>query len=357
MCIQYRKLLALEWDGLTRTLTEKAINKCLDATGPAGPTVIRQLYEITLDALSRDAKQQEKLWFNIKTKLATLFFETKAFAELKELITELKNWCRDASNNYDVRKGTQLLTVYSIEIQMYTELQDIKKLKTIYNESLEVVSAIPPPRILGIIRECGGKMFMRQENWDNASQAFFQAFKNYDEAGHPRRMQCLKYLVLANMLASSKINPFNCIEAKPYKTDPEIVAMTDLIDAYEVNDIIRFERVLRENRKTILDDQFIKDYITPLLKTIRTQVLLEKCKPYTRIRVPFIAKELNISDDEAEQLIVGLILDNRLVGVIDQVNHLLHLGDANKQQTRYKAIQKWSGQVAGIHSALCSRIK
>ena len=36
-----------------------------------------------------------------------------------------------------------------------------------------------------------------------------QAFKNYDEAGVARRVQCLKYLVLANMLMNSDINPFD----------------------------------------------------------------------------------------------------------------------------------------------------
>lgn len=44
-----------------------------------------------------------------------------------------------------------------------------------------------------------------------------QAFKSYDEAGSPRRVQCLKYLVLANMLMESKVDPFDAQEAKPYK--------------------------------------------------------------------------------------------------------------------------------------------
>lgn len=32
-----------------------------------------------------------------------------------------------------------------------------------------------------------------------------QAFKNYDEAGVVRRVQCLKYLVLASMLMGSQV--------------------------------------------------------------------------------------------------------------------------------------------------------
>jgi COP9 signalosome complex subunit 2 len=85
-------------------------------------------------------------------------------------------------------------------------------------------------------------------------------------------------------------------------------------------------------------------------------VLLDICKPYTRIRIPFISQELNIVDEEVEALLVGLILDNRLVGFIDQVNQLLHLGGSTTQGSRYQALQKWTAQIGVIHSTLCSRI-
>lgn len=49
-----------------------------------------------------------------------------------------------------------------------------------------------------------------------------QAFKSYDEAGAMRRIQCLKYLVLATMLMESEVDPFDAQEAAPYKQDPEV---------------------------------------------------------------------------------------------------------------------------------------
>jgi hypothetical protein len=55
-----------------------------------------------------------------------------------------------------------------------------------------------------------------------AGSCVLQAFKSYDEAGNSRRVQCLKYMVLANMLMESKVDPFDAQEAKPYKQDPEV---------------------------------------------------------------------------------------------------------------------------------------
>jgi COP9 signalosome complex subunit 2 len=52
-----------------------------------------------------------------------------------------------------------------------------------------------------------------------------QAFKSYDEAGAVRRVQCLKYLVLASMLMESAVDPFDAQEAAPYKQDPEVARL------------------------------------------------------------------------------------------------------------------------------------
>ena len=114
---------------------------------------------------------------------------------------------------------------------MYTATKNNKRLKSLYQKALQIKSAIPHPKIMGVIRECGGKMHMAQREWELARNDFFEAFKNYDEAGVQRRVQCLKYLVLANMLMNSDINPFDSQEAKPYKNDPEILAMTNLVSA------------------------------------------------------------------------------------------------------------------------------
>jgi COP9 signalosome complex subunit 2 len=127
-----------------------------------------------------------------------------------------------------------VLEVYAIEIQMYSELRETKKLKVsrliqcktpasscdsplqnIYEATLRVRSAIPHPRIMGIIRECGGKMWMAERAWEKASTDFFESFKQYDESGSPQRIQVLKYLVLAYMLMGSDINPFDSQETKP----------------------------------------------------------------------------------------------------------------------------------------------
>lgn len=117
-------------------------------------------------------------------------------------------------------------------------------------------------------------MHLRNAEFEKAHTDFFEAFKNYDESGSLRRIVCLKYLVLANMLMKSNINPFDSQETKPFRNELEIVAMTKLVNAYQNNDIRQFEQILKENNNSIMDDPFIREHIEELLCNVRTEVCL-----------------------------------------------------------------------------------
>jgi COP9 signalosome complex subunit 2 len=297
------------------------------------------------------------LWFKTNLKLCGLYFQTKDFGRLTRTLKELHRSCKRDDGTDDVKKGTQLLEIYAIEIQMYTEQKNNKKLKELYHKALAIKSAIPHPRILGVIRESGGKMHMTERSFESAATDFFEAFKAYDEAAIGRRIQCLKYLVLANMLMESEVDPFDAQEAKPYKTDREVLAMTNLISAYQKNEISEFEQVLRDNRQSIMDDPFIRDYIEDLLKNIRTQVLLKLIKPYTRIRIQFISESLHIPEKDVEALLVSLILDGRVFGLIDQKNQLLELSSTTKDGEKFAQINKWAAQVNSLNKTVVAKMK
>ncbi|KAL9698340.1 hypothetical protein quinque_001781 [Culex quinquefasciatus] len=104
----------------------------------------------------------------------------------------------------------------------------------------------------------------REGEFEKVLTDFFEAFKNYDEYGSSRRTTCLKYLVLANVLKKSGINPFDSQEAKPHKNGPEILSMTNLIVSN--NDIMEFESILRNNRNNTMADPFIREHIENLLR-------------------------------------------------------------------------------------------
>jgi len=355
MMRRYKQLLTYIKSAVTRNHSEKSINSILDYISTSKQMeLLQNFYETTLEAL-RDAKN-ERLWFKTMTKLGKLYFDREEFNKLARILKQLRQSCQTDDGEDDLKKGTQLLEVYALEIQMYTAQKNNKKLKALYDQSLHIKSAIPHPLILGVIRECGGKMHLREGEFEKAHTDFFEAFKNYDESGSPRRTTCLKYLVLANMLMKSGINPFDSQEAKPYKNDVEILAMTNLVNAYQNNDINDFEKILKQNRQTIMEDTFIREHIEDLLRNIRTQVLIKLIKPYTRITIKFISGELNIDPHDVESLLVSCILDDTITGRIDQVTGVLELDKGREGTSRYQALDKWNNQLNNLQKLVINKM-
>jgi len=346
----YSRLLECVTEGnISPNAVEKGINGMLErvasllqgntmrgvdtsANNPMDPQKLAlSVYDSTLKIFhpTTGSCPNERLWFKTNLKYGQLLYETNETTKLQHVLRDLQT-TQDQNNANSMTDGgtsssnTQSIEIYALQIQLYSRQKDNKKLREVFNKAMAVRGGIPHPRTLASIQELGGKMHMQAKEYEAAGKTFFQAFKSYDEAGDQSRLRCLKYLVLASMLHASSINPFDSQEARPYREDPEIAAMTNLVQAFQNNEIHKFEKILKQNKERIMGDEFIRGHVEDLLRTIRTQVLRRVIKPYTRISLQAIAEELNnIPVEDVENLLVGLILDNSLDGQIDQVSGIL----------------------------------
>ena len=304
-----------------------------DAGDDNKKALARNVYDATISVFhpQTGSSPNERLWFKTLLKFGQLLYEMKETAKLQLVIRDLLRGAGGDSAGGGTGEGatasgsTNLMEIMALQIQLYSRQKDNKKLREVFDKAMRVQGGIPHPRTLAIIQELGGKMHMQSREFEKAATTFFQAFKSYDEAGDRARLRCLKYLVLSSMLHASSINPFDSQEARPYRDDPEIQAMTNLVHAFQNNEIKKFESILRSSQgRTIKNDEFIAEYLSDLLRTIRTQVLIKVIGPYERISLKAIARELNgIPTQDVESLLVALILDGRLKGRIDQVAGVL----------------------------------
>lgn len=356
MATRYRELLSY-MDQVTRNDASEAINTVLDSVSSASDlTKLETIYELTLDALKQTANQ--RLWFSTSVKLAKLHLEMGDVNKLQRMVRQLHKTCQKQDGTDDVSKGSQLLEVYALEIQMCTLTKNSMRMKEIYPKTINLTSAIADPRNIAVIRESGGKMYMSEKKWEAAYNEFFEAFKNYQETGNATRAKImLKYVVLANMLALSSINPFDSREAKVYQDDPEISAMANLRTAYELNDIQTIDKLLTNASYRILSDAFIRTYLQDLLRNIRLQVLQNITKPYRCVSLEFLAKEINVSGEEVLSLLVQLILDEKIAARIDGTEGFLHVNaGSNEVAKRFQSIQKWADSLERIHNGLLGKL-
>ncbi|KAI1460127.1 PCI-domain-containing protein [Annulohypoxylon moriforme] len=349
----YTELLTYVKSAVTRNYSEKSINNMLDyiekeSENEGARKAMEQFYSLTLNCFQ--STNNERLWLKTNIKLAKLLLDRKEYLSVTKKLRELQKACQKEDGSDDPSKGTYSLEIYALEIQMYAETRNNKQLKVLYQRALKVRSAVPHPKIMGIIRECGGKMHMSEENWKDAQSDFFESFRNYDEAGDLQRIQVLKYLLLTTMLMKSDINPFDSQETKPYRNDPRIAAMTELVDAYQRDDMHTYVNVLQKNQD-ILADPFIAENIDEVTRNMRTKAIVKLIAPYTRMKLEWIARQLKISEIEVQDILGFLIVDGKIKGKIDQQAGILEI-ESNGDAERVQAMEAWAGALGGLYATM-----
>lgn len=247
------------------------------------------------------------------------------------------------------------MDIYALEIAMESQRENFPVLRTLYEKAMKI-PGLANPRVSGVIHECGGKMHMRERHWQEAFTDFFEAFKNFDDAGmRANSSQCLKYLVLANMLSNSDINPFHEQRARSYQDNAEIRAMISLVENYQKRDIRKFEGVLAANKQALLGDAFLASFMDDLMKKLRSAVLQVRIMPYTNMSLDFISMELGIKIEDVTALLVELILDGIVAGRVDQINQVLQL-KRDAASSKFQALDKLATGITTMTGSLFSRL-
>ena len=65
--------------------------------------------------------KNERLWFKTNLKLGKLWFDREEYGRLQKILKELHRSCQQGDGSDDPKKGTQLLEVYALEIQVRAE--------------------------------------------------------------------------------------------------------------------------------------------------------------------------------------------------------------------------------------------
>jgi hypothetical protein len=98
-----------------------------NADDEAANSCIENFYALTLESFH--STNNERLWLKTNIKLARLWFAQKNYRLLADKLRELHKACQREDGTEDPSKGTSSIEVYALEIQMYAETRNNKRLK------------------------------------------------------------------------------------------------------------------------------------------------------------------------------------------------------------------------------------
>jgi len=316
-------------------------------------SALAKMYEITLDFFNK--RNDTRFWFEYAMRLCKTYFDSGKLKECNELLDKLHSSCRTPDGEDDKSKGSQLLEIYAIRIQVMSAKNDRVALNELFQKTSKLSTDINEPKSMSVIKECWGKMYASMNNWDEAYNNFFEAFKMYQDVGNANAKSCLKYVILASMLSDLERNPFASQEARVLENHVEVLPMRTLLDAFEKDDITLFDKTLERDKALVLNDTFIKEHMPALKLRLRSRVLVNLIKPYKRVKLEWLCKHLNATMEEVENLVVNSILDESVHGRINQINSLLDLEFVTETDKLHNAMDGWVKTVKNLQGSIAQR--
>ncbi len=133
------------------------------------------MYELILNNLKAS---DQRLWFATCCRLAKIYLHDKNYSQLENLLFEMKQMCKlpgmerdQGYMSFDKQKGNLLMELFSLEIQMCIEKKETKKMKEVWQIVEKIQNdknfgtVIEDPKVMGLIKECGAKMYMSERRW------------------------------------------------------------------------------------------------------------------------------------------------------------------------------------------------
>lgn len=103
-------------DFMDKNAENAAANECME-----------KIYSMTLHAFH--SSNNERLWLKTNTKLARLWLDQHDYRRLADKVRELHKACQTPDGQDDPTKGTYSHEVYALEIAMYAETRNLKRMK------------------------------------------------------------------------------------------------------------------------------------------------------------------------------------------------------------------------------------
>lgn len=88
---------------------------------------MEKFYSQTLESFQNT--NNERLWLKTNIKLARLWLDRREYTQLIKKVRDLHRACQKEDGTDDPSKGTYALEIYALEIQMYADTRNNKRLK------------------------------------------------------------------------------------------------------------------------------------------------------------------------------------------------------------------------------------
>lgn len=270
-------------------------------------------YQILMKNLKDNGITRE--YFYVGVELCKLFSLNKKYKELKEMLPSLM----EDVDNYEEKEMVKniKLELIIMNIQIFKHEGNTIDIKSLYLEAnkLMIDQVFEDKFLTGIINEEGGKIAMRQKDFNNALEKFKFAFHSYRDMGHEEEaVTALKYAFIVSLLVLDSSIIVTKEEANLYSKHKTLMNLVNLFDAYNALDIKKTMDIWRKDVLPNEKDKFIQENKDDILYNIRINYVVKKLKAFKNCKFDMIEKEIEVDNNELLGMVMN-IAKNQLAKV------------------------------------------
>ena len=272
---------------------------------------------------------------------ARILFKLKDYEKLENLIGELRKYLDEIKDSDEIIKGMKLEFIV-MEIDLKRIKNDKFSIKTLYLEAKELlkVQTFEDKRLSGIINEEGGKIDLRQKEYDKALEKFTLSFHNYKDCGDANAINAFKYSILASLMARNKTIIISTEESKKYENDENLMNVVKLFKAFENLDIEQINQIWNSEINKKEKDNFIKENLNEIIYNIRLNYLINKLKAYKICKIDTLSKELKLNKNDIINMILQIGRNKYLNVKINFVEDYVEIEKNNYNDNNEEKIYK-----------------
>ena len=272
-----------------------------------------EFYQILIQNLKDNGIKRE--YFYVGVELCKLFSINKKYNELKEMLPSLM----EDVDNYEEKEMVKniKLELIIMNIQIFKHEGNTIDIKSLYLEAqkLMIDQVFEDKFLTGIINEEGGKIAMRQKDFNSALEKFKFAFHSYRDTGNEEEaVTVLKYAFIVSLLVLDSSIIVTKEEANLYSKHKSLMNLVSLFDAYNALDIKKTMDIWKKDVLSTEKDKFILENKDDILYNIRINYVVKKLKAFKNCKFEVIEKEIDVGNEELLGMIMN-IAKNQLAKV------------------------------------------
>ena len=193
-------------------------------------------------------------------------------------------------------------------MQIFKHEGNTIEIKSLYLEANKLMKdqVFEDKFLVAIIEEEGGKIAMRQKDFNKALEKFKFAFHYYRDMGNEEEaVTVLKYAFIVSLLVPDSGATVTKEETKIYSKHKTLMNLVNLFDAFHELDIKKIANIWKKDVIANEKDKFILENKDDIFYNIRINYIVRKLKAFKNCKIDMFEKELEIKNDE----VLGMIMN------------------------------------------------